>query len=238
MEINIFWLFVFIVIIIGTIILMAILILYLKQKALHKQTIKDHILIDLASLSGGFVVFQSSTIILREIIGPLQNEFLVESIIMLNMFFYFSIIACIISLQLSQVLLIFFSAEFNNWREDWVIKSQRLFVFTFSVSSQGLICSILGYPCHSTPLYYYFLQKNQDSEKAGQLQIYIIMSTMFALIIVICQTATEVKMFLVKREENRADQIAVVAFRKMEEALNKIKVLLPSGNNQVTFNLA
>ena len=63
------------------------------------------------------------------------------------------------------------------------------------------------------------------------------MSTMFALIIGICQTATEVKRFLVKREENRADQVAVVAFRKMEEALNKIKVLLPSGNNQVTFNL-
>jgi hypothetical protein len=91
---------------------MAILILYLKQKALHKQTIKDQILIDLASLSGGFVVFQSSAIILREIIGPFQHEFLVESIIMLNMFFYFAIIACIISLQFSQVLLILFSAEF------------------------------------------------------------------------------------------------------------------------------
>ena len=219
----------FSVIIISAIILMTILIQYLKQKPFNKKSIKDHILIDLAFISGGFVVYFSSLILLRVVIGPFQNVLIADSMFMLMNYLYFALLTCILSFQLSQVLLIFHSAQMNSWREDWLITIHRIFVGTFSILSAELVCHFIGTPCHNSPLYHYVLSSNPVPEKPGQFNSQSGMVMIYVLAISICQISIEVKIFLIKRQEDRADELAVFAFRKLDEATKKVRIQPSSG---------
>jgi hypothetical protein len=59
---------------------MAVLILYLKDKAVHKQTICDQILTDLAIVTGTLISSMAFLGVIRELTGPFEVVCIVSSI--------------------------------------------------------------------------------------------------------------------------------------------------------------
>jgi hypothetical protein len=222
-------------IVILTILSTATLIKYLKSKALQKKFVRDQVLIDLASLSGGFVVIMATVILVRIVVGPFQNEDIVETIFSLIQYWCNSLLACLVSLQLVQVLSIFWAAELSEWPEEMLIAFHRLFVMILGISSAGLVCFLQGGFCRPTPLYNYILQENKNQDDPGQFQVQSLNIMIFILIITLCQLAIEMKKFLINKEENRIDQIAVSALRQMENATVRLNREPPRELRVVNF---
>ena len=155
---------------VATIFLMTIIIKYLKEKAIQKQQLRDQVLSDLAILSGGQVVTVSMLLVVREIVGPFQNVTLVASVFTFLQYYYTITLSCTVSVQLTQVLSVFYAAELSEWREDYLVLFHRLFVAILGVSSSGVVCYFKGGMCRPTNLYYYVLQeyncKSQNSWKS------------------------------------------------------------------------
>jgi hypothetical protein len=89
--------------------LLTILKKYLKEIPLDKQFIRHKILIDLADLTMAFVSTLSSSMILRHIFGPFHHVMIVEAIMLFLQSLYDLVLACIVSVQVTQVLTVFCS---------------------------------------------------------------------------------------------------------------------------------
>ncbi len=63
-----------------TLCLLSIIVLYLKEKATHKSSVKDQIQTDIGILDGMFVFNFSIATIIRELHGPLHSKIFVEVI--------------------------------------------------------------------------------------------------------------------------------------------------------------
>ena len=216
------------IIVVLTILLTTILIRYLNSKALHKKYVRDYILIDLAILNGGFVVLMASTILVRLVIGPFQNEDIVATIFSLLQYMYNTMLACTVSLQLVQLLNIFHAAELSECTEDMLVTCHRLFVAVLGISSAEIVCFLKGGFCRPTPLYYYILQEHKEKEDSLQFKVQTINIVIFIVILTSCQLAIEIKKFLSNREEDRAEQIAASALRQMENATMRLNMQPPS----------
>ncbi len=60
-----------------TVFLLSIIVLYIKEKATHKSSVKDQIQIDIGILDGMFVLNFSIATIIRELNGPFDREIIV-----------------------------------------------------------------------------------------------------------------------------------------------------------------
>ena len=182
--------------------LMTIIIKYLKQKALQRQQVKDQVLADLAFLTGTTVGISSFISAIREISGPFKNVELVDALFTVYQFQYGLMLSCIVSLQVVQMLNVFFSSSINEWSEEKVILSHRLFVTFLGLSSSGILCFLKGGMCRPTALYYYILQGYQEPDE-DQTLMHSIWLAIFVTVIITCQVAIETKRCLVRRAETR-----------------------------------
>jgi hypothetical protein len=219
---NIFLFVVYFVIVFGTIILTAILVKYLNEKALQKQQLRDEVLSDLAIISGGLVVIIAGLIVIREIIGPFHSVKVVAAFFVFLQYHYDILLSCIVSLQLTQLLSVFFAAELSEWREDLLVTFHRLFTFVLGFFTAGLVCHFKGGMCRPTSLYYYVLQEYQE-EDANEAIIQLLMLVIFVATICICQAMIEIKRFIARRAENKVDVLAIYASKQIEEATKRFK---------------
>jgi hypothetical protein len=135
---------------ISTIMLITILIKYLQQKALQKQQVRDKALIDLAFLTGFMTSFSSFLMVIREIIGPFLSVHFVGALFVFYQFLYAVLLSSIVSLQLVQVLSVFFAGMMSEWQEDMIVLCHRMFCLVIGTSSCGLICYFNGGMCRPT----------------------------------------------------------------------------------------
>ena len=77
---------------------------------------------DLAILSGGLVITVALLANIRVIVGPFHNEVAVSSIFMVLQYFYTTMLSCIVSLQLTQVASVFWSAFVSELGEELIVR--------------------------------------------------------------------------------------------------------------------
>ena len=59
---------------------------------------------------------------IRVLVGPFDNEVVVSSIFVLLQYFYTSMLSCIVSLQLTQVANVFWSAYVSELGEELIVR--------------------------------------------------------------------------------------------------------------------
>ena len=207
--------------------LLTIVIRYLKSKALQKQSVQDQTFIDLAIIVGLTTDTICSVMILRELIGPFQIVVLVTIIFSVAQYLYVFMLTGIVSVQLTQVSSVFFSAEMSEWGEEVLILIHRIFVLSFGFSTGSLICYNKGGMCGPTPIYYYVLKEYKEPG-ASQFEIQSIMLIGFMLIIALCQMVIEWKRFMMNRDQDRAANLAASASRQLEKATKQLRMEPPS----------
>ena len=141
---NIFLLTMNVFILATSLALISILIRYLKQVPLDKQFVRHRILIDLAHLTMSFVFLISASVIVRHILGPFGEVRIVETIMLFVQSLYDLILACIVSLQVNQVLHVFYSAKVNDLKEDVQVVVHRVFVLVMGLTTALYICHVKG----------------------------------------------------------------------------------------------
>jgi hypothetical protein len=125
----------------------------------YKDIIRIYqVLADLAFLTGSTVGISSLISAIREMTGPFRNVAIVDTLFTVYQFQYGLMLSCIVSLQLVQMLSVFFNSSINDWSENKVIMAHRLFVLLCGVTSSGTLCFLKGGMCRPTALYYYILQ--------------------------------------------------------------------------------
>ena len=217
-----FYFVVYSVIALSTILLISILVKYLNEKSLQKQQLRDQVLSDLAIISGVLVVGIAMLIVIREIIGPFHNVNIVAYIFVVLQYVYDIMLSCIVSLQLTQFLSVFFAAELSEWREDLLVLFHRIFTFVLGFFTAGLVCHFKGGMCRPTILYYYVLQEYQEDD-ANDAIIQLLTLVIFVAVICLCQAMIEIKRFIVRRAENKVDVLAISASKQLEEATKRFR---------------
>ena len=214
-------------IVISTTLLITILVKYLNSKALHKKSVRDQILIDLAILCGGFMDILASLALARILTGPFHDEDIVSAIFSFLQYWYNIMLACTVSLQLMQVLSIFYAAELSDFTEESLVNFHRLLVTILGISSASLVCFFNGGMCRPTPFSNYILQEYKEADESVQFQVQSFNIAIFVLTIAACQLTIEAKKLLINREEERADQIAALALRQIENATTRLNTQPP-----------
>ena len=139
-------------------------------KKLNVSLSHTKILIDLARLTLAFVFLISVSMIVRHIIGPFGHVAVVELIMASVQSLYDLILACIVSLQVSQVCQVFFYAKVNEIKEENLFYLHRVFVLGLGLSTAFYICHLKGGMCKPTPTYYFLLKVRALSGSALALQ--------------------------------------------------------------------
>ena len=196
---------------------------YLKDKLSKKTVVRDQILIDLALWAWIFVGHLATVIIAREIFGQFQSSLFVDSVYYIQQSIFECLLVCIVSLQLYQVLRIFQTAIWGEIRDEHVIRFHRLFVLSFGLFFGILACHSGGGICRSTSIYYYLLQATNIKEEFEDSILSVISVLVFSAIITLCQIVVEIKRFLMNREEEKAERIAVLALKEMQKVRIKMK---------------
>jgi len=209
-----FLILVYSLIIIATVVLMTILIKYTKEKLLNKHFLRNQILIDLGFINTVFIVEICFFMIARSIIGPIQNVLIVEAIMITQQCFYDLVLSCIVSLQITQVLSVFWSAKLGEIRDNLIIIVHRIFVLFFGLILATMACYHKNGMCRPIPLYYYFLQDDLEPSNNGHDETPInkpFVTWLFIGIISSCQAAIEIKRYLIKKEDLKMEQMAAFA---------------------------
>ena len=216
----------------------AIFIKYIKSKPLNSIQVREQSLVDLAFLSGLLIVYLSFVPALRLLIGPFENEFLVAFLMSHWIFLFYIILASIASLQLFQVLNICHLSALSELLEKQILVLNRLFVFGLSLCSFGLFRCLNGSFVVLTPLYYLLLNDHFDPNNSVQHLPLVVTLALFVFFIGGCQAVVEVKRFLIKKEDERANQLAISAHRQLEEARNKVNLQPFSNNVALNVNIS
>ena len=203
-----YWFFCFL-----TILLMTILIKYWKEKEQHKHYVRHQILIDLAYSTTAYVLVMALPPIIRKIVGPFSNVTTVEAVLFLLQVAFDLVLACIVSLQLSQVLTVFCSAQMNEVDEKMQVTIHRIFVIVLGMSSSLFTCSMKAGLCRPVSMYHYLLQDLLKTPPFSKSILQPIKLIMFMMVIGVSQSAIEIKRFIVNREEEKADKLAAAALR-------------------------
>ncbi len=177
--------------------LLTILKKYLKEIPLDKQFIRHKILIDLADLTMAFVSTLSSSMILRHIFGLFHHVMIVEAIMLFLQSLYDLVLACIVSVQVTQVLTVFCSSKMSEIREELLIIIHRTFTTILGLFTSFSICYLKGGMCKPTPLYFFLLQNYQDLPDYPQSSVNVFSIFLFIVVIIVCQGAIEVKRYQV-----------------------------------------
>jgi len=204
--------------------ILTFLIKYFKARGGNKALVRDQILIDLALWAGLFVVHLATAIIVREIFGQFQTSFIVDSVYYIQQSIFECLLVCIVSLQLYQVLSIFQGPALSELREEHIICFHRLFVLSFGLSLGILACHSGGGICRSTSIYYYLLQSSNKKEESEDSILAIISVVVFAAIITSCHIVVEIKRFSMKKAEEKAERIAVLALQEIEKARMRMAI--------------
>ncbi len=180
---------------------------------------------DLARLSGLHVITLTSVIIIRELIGAIENETFVKIVFLIAQLTFDLLQICAVSLLCVQILSIFYSASFGEWRENLVVQIHRIVVLIVGGVTGSLVCYMGAGMCHQSPLYFYLLNQDPSEQQSKYKSSFIsVISSLFSFsIILVCQIAIETKRFLVKREELKADRLVEEALKQMSKATSKLE---------------
>jgi hypothetical protein len=182
-------------IVLSTLILMFIIIQYFKQIYLDKQSVKHLIMADLAFVTTSHMLVVAIPVVIRSIVGPFENISGVENLMILLQTNFNILLACIISLQLLQVLNVFCLVWLSEISDKMVITFHRIFVILLGLSTSATVCHFKVGVCKPNPIYFFFLQdyvKLPHYEKTSTIPLFI-----FVAILASCQAAIEAERYLV-----------------------------------------
>ncbi len=185
----------YVCIVLSTVILMFIIIKYFKQIYLDKQSVKHLVMADLALVTASHMLVVAIPVIVRSIVGPFGNVLVVESLMVLLQSNFNILLACIISLQLLQVLNVFCLVWLSEISDKMVITFHRIFVTLLGFSTSATVCYFKGGVCRPNPIYFFLLQDYQELPlypKGSPVPLFF-----FVAIIASCQAAIEAERYLV-----------------------------------------
>jgi hypothetical protein len=175
--------------------------------------------IDLATVTGVFNTYYTTFVIIREIVGPFYNETIVTTILLLHQSLFFNLLACIVSLQVFQVLSIVYAPTLSEWNDKTIIKFHRMFVLIAGLGIGGLICQAGGAMCRPAPVKMYFLQENFEKAQDYKSSVLANLTLFaFATVIIVCQVVIETKRYFITKEETKAEEQAAAAFKQIQNA--------------------
>jgi hypothetical protein len=180
--------------------------------------------VDLAVITGLLILYYSLFLTIRELTGPFTNELMVKVIMSIYQSLYFTVLSCTLSLQLIQVFSIFFAPNFNDWSDDLIVGTHRVFVASTGFFIGTFICYLGGGMCRPSPLNLYFLQETNVITVFKQSKFSVIVMAIFVLVIIGCQISLEVKRYLIDKIEMKADFIARSARRNINVAILELGV--------------
>ena len=177
--------------------LLTILKRYLREIPLDKQFVRHKILIDLANLTLSFIGSIALPMIVRQIIGPFQIVFLVETIMFFLQSLYDLVLACIVSVQITHVLSVFYSAKMSEIREELLLLIHRIFILTLGLFTSLSVCYLRGGMCKPTALYYFLLEDFDQLPDYPRSSVNAFSIVLFIVAIIVCQGAIEVRRYQV-----------------------------------------
>jgi len=178
--------------------------------------------VDLAVITGFLILYYSLFLTIREITGPFTNELMVKVIMSIYQSLYFTVLSCTLSLQLIQVFSIFFAPTFNEWSDNLIVGTHRVFVASTGFFIGTFICYLGGGMCRPSPLNLYFLQETNAITVFKQSKFSVIAMAIFVLVIIGCQISLEIKRYLIDKIEMKADFIARSARRNINVANDRL----------------
>jgi len=178
---------------------------------------------DLARLTGLHVTTMAGVIIVRELVGVIENVIFVKIVFWIAQLSLDLLQTCAVSFQSLQILTVFSLATLSEWQEDLVVRIHRLILLIVGGGTGVLVCSVEAGMCRPTPLYHYLL--NQDLAQINDKpSVVSVLSTLISFsIILICQISIETKRFFVNREEAKANRVVGLALKQMDEATSRKK---------------
>ena len=177
--------------------LLTILKKYLREIPLDKQFIRHKILIDLANLTLAFTGSISLPMTIRQIIGPFHHVFIVETLMFFVQSLYDLVLACIVSVQITQVLSVFYSAKMSEIREELLVVFHRIFILILGLFTSFSVCYLKGWMCKPTALYFFLLQDYEDLPDYPRSSVNAFSIFLFIVAIIVCQGAIEVRRYQV-----------------------------------------
>ncbi len=104
----------------------------------------------------------SGAAIVRTIVGPFRSIVVTMTFMAIMQCTFDMMMACVVSLQLKQVLSIFCPIVMNEIKEELLVTVHRLFVTFLGLSAAFTKCFLRDGMCRPTPFYYFLL--NDDNE--------------------------------------------------------------------------
>ncbi len=204
-----------------------IILKFLNSKALVQRNIQNQLQFDLALLTIMYVTLYSSMFITCEIFGPLTSITALNTTLWILQCLFNMGFNCIITLQFIQLFNIFSITILEEWSESMHLMLSRILIFPFGVVIGSGLCSVGAGSCKKTAIYNHFIIDSLRSPEDKFSLMSGITWISYSIIILSCQVSIEVKRFALNKADQKADNLAINATKKLQEALSKLKTHKP-----------
>jgi hypothetical protein len=200
---------------------------YLKSKAIIKRNFQIQIQIDLAVVMLVYVISYSSMFIACEIFGPTSSVTIVKTAFWMIQCLFNIAFNCIIALEFIQLYNIFSLTILDDFSDSRHLLISQIFVFVFGIIIGSGLCSAETGSCKKTAIYNHFITDNLRSTNDKFSFASGITWISYGSVIFICQVSIEVKRFLLNKADQKADNLALIATKQIQEAVSKLNTHLP-----------
>jgi hypothetical protein len=200
---------------------------YLKSKAIIKRNFQIQIQIDLAMVMLVYVILYSSMFIACEIFGPTSSVAIVKTAFWMIQCLFNIAFNCIIALEFIQLYNIFSLTILDDFSDSRHLIISQIFIFVFGIIVGSGLCSVETGSCKKTAIYNHFITDTLRSTNDKFSFASGITWISYGSVIFICQVSIEVKRFLLNKADQKADNLALIATKQIQEAVSKLNTHLP-----------
>lgn len=204
-----------------------IIMKFLNSKSLVQRNIQNQLQFDLALVTIMYVILYSSMFITCEIFGPLTSITALNTTLWILQCLFNMGFNCIITLQFIQLFNIFSITILEEWSESMHLLLSRILIFPFGVIIGSGLCSVGAGSCKKTAIYNHFIIDSLRSPEDKFSLMSGITWISYGLIILSCQVSIEVKRFALNKADQKADNLALNATKKIQDAVSKLKTHKP-----------
>ncbi len=207
--------------------MMTIIVKYLKSKAAIKRNFQIQIQIDLAVVTLMYVILYSSMFITCELFGPSRSVTTVNIALWILQCLFNIGFNCIITLEFIQLYNIFSLTILNEYSEYRHLLISQIFVFALGVMIGSGLCFVGTGSCKKTAIYNYFIIESLRSTEDKYSLLSGITWLSYGIIILFCQLSIEIKRYTLNKADEKMDNMAINATKKIYEARSKLKIQAP-----------
>jgi hypothetical protein len=218
---NIFLIFIYILINITTGFLIAIILKHLKKTLHRRETILIVISADLARALFIFISTVCWIIIYREFSGPFGNEVAILAIAAVIQEVHFLLVIIALCLQTTTFLFFFFGQKMISWNKAHFAYIYRLLAITASILGTLYFCQEKMGLFAKIPLYYYFFDDTADGRK-----LVFHGYSYFLLTFMVLLSGMQIAIEWQKRQLKQKDQIAKSRANEASQRLSIARIMM------------